>query len=308
MADLRHAGRAKPRGRWGRARTRAAVGTRGGRGWIGATGRMAGRVQPQTSLTSDPLLHLLALFMMARKRESSSGNDLTSGTRIPAGSAKQLPLPLREATGWGGKRKGAGRKKQPGSGLPHRVRPRLASRFPVHVTMKVVSDLPNLRAKPQLRVIEGAFRAALGRHGLNLAHYSIQKNHLHLIAEAKDRDVLRCRPRESPRSASHEPGSCKRAGSSEGSCVPTKSRDAELREDGGRARHRLRRSGAASRRTTDHRGSHPGPQGVAVVRARLRCVPRAGRSPRGRAAGRRGAAARSAARAGARPGGRGTRD
>ncbi|MCC6748911.1 MAG: hypothetical protein IT371_14730 [Deltaproteobacteria bacterium] len=97
---------------------------------------------------------------------------------------------MREAKGWGGKRKGAGRNKQPGSGLPHRARPLLASRFPVHVTMKVVSDLPNLRAKPQLRVIEGAFRAALGCHGLNLAHYSIQKNHLHLITEAKDRDVL----------------------------------------------------------------------------------------------------------------------
>ena len=70
---------------------------------------------------------------------------------------------MREAKGWGGKRKGAGRNKQPGSGLPHRARPRLASRFPVHVTMKVVSDLPNLRAKPQLRLIEGAFRAGLGR-------------------------------------------------------------------------------------------------------------------------------------------------
>ena len=97
---------------------------------------------------------------------------------------------MPEARGWGGKREGAGRKKQPGSGLPHRARPLLASRFPVHVTMKVVSDLPNLRAKPQLRVIEAAFRAALGHHGLNLAHYSIQRNHLHLITEAKDRDVL----------------------------------------------------------------------------------------------------------------------
>ncbi|MCC6751169.1 MAG: hypothetical protein IT371_26175 [Deltaproteobacteria bacterium] len=99
-------------------------------------------------------------------------------------------MPRREATGWGGKRKGAGRKKKPGSGLPHRMRPLLASRFPVHVTMKVVSDLPDLRAKPQLQVIEDALRAALGRHGLNIAHYSIQENHLHFIAEAKDRDVL----------------------------------------------------------------------------------------------------------------------
>ncbi|MCC6747865.1 MAG: hypothetical protein IT371_09425 [Deltaproteobacteria bacterium] len=97
---------------------------------------------------------------------------------------------MREATGWGGKRKGAGRKKQPGSGLPHRERPLLASRFPVHVTMKVVEGLPNLRSKKQLRAIEKAFVRSAGRFGMNLAHYSIQKNHLHLVTEAKDRDVL----------------------------------------------------------------------------------------------------------------------
>ncbi|MCC6751565.1 MAG: hypothetical protein IT371_28190 [Deltaproteobacteria bacterium] len=97
---------------------------------------------------------------------------------------------MREATGWGGKRTGAGRKKQPGSGLPHRARPLLASRFPVHVTMKVVEGLPNLRSKKQLRAIEHAFVKSAGRFGMNLAHYSIQKNHLHLVTEAKDREVL----------------------------------------------------------------------------------------------------------------------
>ncbi|MCC6751781.1 MAG: hypothetical protein IT371_29280 [Deltaproteobacteria bacterium] len=97
---------------------------------------------------------------------------------------------MREATGWGGKREGAGRKKKPGSGLPHRARPLLASRFPVHVTMKIVEGLPNLRSKKQLRAIEKAFVKSAGRFGMNLAHYSIQKNHLHLVTEAKDRGVL----------------------------------------------------------------------------------------------------------------------
>ncbi|MCC6750330.1 MAG: hypothetical protein IT371_21880, partial [Deltaproteobacteria bacterium] len=56
--------------------------------------------------------------------------------------------------------------------------------------MKVVEGLPNLRSKKQLRAIERAFVKSAGRFGMNLAHYSIQKNHLHLVTEAKDRDVL----------------------------------------------------------------------------------------------------------------------
>jgi hypothetical protein len=47
---------------------------------------------------------------------------------------------------WGGRRDGAGPKtKGERVGVSHRAREALASRFPVHVTMKVKSGLPSLR-------------------------------------------------------------------------------------------------------------------------------------------------------------------
>ena len=72
---------------------------------------------------------------------------------MPAAGAKtrkrppQLSLRLRS---WGGRRKGAGRKPGPGgTGVSHRVRPKLASRFPVHVGLQVDKQLPSLR-RPDL--------------------------------------------------------------------------------------------------------------------------------------------------------------
>ena len=56
---------------------------------------------------------------------------------------KQLDLPLRR---WGGKRRGAGRKpKGTRAGVSHRPRPALASRYPVHVTLRLHDEAPNLR-------------------------------------------------------------------------------------------------------------------------------------------------------------------
>jgi REP-associated tyrosine transposase len=92
---------------------------------------------------------------------------------------------------WGGKRKGAGRKPQ--SDRPrvsHRPRPTLASRFPVHVTLRLRPNLPSLRRLAVRRVIESAFLAAKDRNGLRLIQYSIQSNHLHLVVEANDRASL----------------------------------------------------------------------------------------------------------------------
>src|SRR4051812_15103768 len=61
--------------------------------------------------------------------------------------------------GWGGKRVDAGRKKKPGAGVSHHARPRLASRFPVHVTLKMRAEVFGLRSKRSFRVIERAFYA-----------------------------------------------------------------------------------------------------------------------------------------------------
>src|SRR6476659_4949651 len=98
---------------------------------------------------------------------------------------KQLDLGFRT---WGGRREGAGRKPSgEKAGVSHARRAPFASSHPVHVTMRVVRSVPNLRSQRAMRVIRAAFRAAKERLGLRLVQYSVQGNHLHLVVEAQDR-------------------------------------------------------------------------------------------------------------------------
>ena len=96
---------------------------------------------------------------------------------------------------WGGARVGAGRKPaaaRPGArvGVPHRARSLLASRFPVHITVRVRDGLPTLRNRRVYAALRAAFCAGCDRFGFRLTQYSVQKNHLHMICEAKDRRAL----------------------------------------------------------------------------------------------------------------------
>ena len=80
---------------------------------------------------------------------------------------------------WGGKRKGAGRKRaSERPSVPHDARPELAARHPVHVTLRVARGLPSLRVGRR------------ERFGLRLVQYSVQSNHLHLLVEAEGRASL----------------------------------------------------------------------------------------------------------------------
>ena len=91
----------------------------------------------------------------------------------------------------GGKRPGAGRKpKGERAGVSHRNRAKLASRYPVHVTLKLERGLPRLRNKAAYRVLRRAFAGGNARDGFRLCEYSVQGNHVHLIVEAKDRTAL----------------------------------------------------------------------------------------------------------------------
>ena len=97
-------------------------------------------------------------------------------------------LPLRV---WGGARRGAGRKpKGDKAGVPHHPRALRTRHHPVHVTMKVRRRLPQLRAKQCARVIWHCLTRGRERFGFRLIHFSIQHDHLHLIAEAPDRRSL----------------------------------------------------------------------------------------------------------------------
>ncbi len=109
---------------------------------------------------------------------------------------KQLALPLGSVRTWGGKRSGAGRKPRSGArpGVPHRPRPHHRGPHPVHVTLRARGGLPPLREQALHGAIRDAIRAAsrsqkIGR-GFRVVHYSLQRDHVHLIVEATNGTLL----------------------------------------------------------------------------------------------------------------------
>jgi REP element-mobilizing transposase RayT len=102
-------------------------------------------------------------------------------------AAEQLSLPLRS---WGGARKGAGRKPNgPRAGVSHLARPKLAGRFPVHVTVRMRPHVWNLRSSRSFSVL-GAAISRSQRLGMRVCAFSVQGNHVHLVVEAGDRETL----------------------------------------------------------------------------------------------------------------------
>lgn len=103
-------------------------------------------------------------------------------------ATRQLDLPVPPT--WGGTRAGAGRKpaaERPG--VAHLRRPDHDGRHPVHVTVRVRRDVPNLRSDR----IFPALCSALGRSSrgrFRVVHFSVQTDHLHLVVEAETSDAL----------------------------------------------------------------------------------------------------------------------
>jgi putative transposase len=100
---------------------------------------------------------------------------------------RPVQLTLPKHAGWGGRRKGAGRKstgERPG--VSHRARPVLVPRFPVHVTLRVLAHVWNLRSRRGFRVAQRAFAQGGDPVGFHICEFSVQGNHVHFIAEAID--------------------------------------------------------------------------------------------------------------------------
>jgi len=92
---------------------------------------------------------------------------------------------------WGGKRRGAGRKpKGERAGVVHAKRPVLCSRFPVHVTLRLRRGLPSLRYDAPHEHVRRALSVGSERFGFRVVHYSVQSNHVHLVAEVDDERAL----------------------------------------------------------------------------------------------------------------------
>lgn len=92
---------------------------------------------------------------------------------------------------WGGRREGAGRKPVGSrAGVSHRRRPRLAARYPCHVTLKVRRELNNLRTKREVRVVRLAITRVCDGRGFRVIDWSVQSDHVHLMVEARDAERL----------------------------------------------------------------------------------------------------------------------
>src|SRR5262245_5183801 len=90
----------------------------------------------------------------------------------------------------GGKRVGAGRKKTGRCrDAPHRSRPALSNRHPVHIVYRI-TGVCELRRREIYAVFRRVLDHYLGLADFRIVHISIQTNHLHLLVEAADATVL----------------------------------------------------------------------------------------------------------------------
>jgi REP element-mobilizing transposase RayT len=92
---------------------------------------------------------------------------------------------------WGGRRDGAGRKprdpRRPCT--PHRARPAHYHGHPVHITLRARRGAPSLRAERPFVTLREAVAMA-SREEFRVLHFSVQRDHVHLIVEARDRYAL----------------------------------------------------------------------------------------------------------------------
>jgi REP element-mobilizing transposase RayT len=109
---------------------------------------------------------------------------------------EQLPLFARPE----GPRRGTPRKrrrgKKPGpkpkgrAGSRHKVRPELKARHPVHIVLRVVAAVGNLRRRATYKAVREATLTTARREDFRIVHLSIQRNHLHLLVEADHKGAL----------------------------------------------------------------------------------------------------------------------
>ncbi len=103
-------------------------------------------------------------------------------------AARQLEF--ERHSGWGGKRKNAGRHRQGDRArVSHAARPQHQACYPVHVTLRALAVVGCLRDCPVLTALFDALAAA-STDAFRVAHFSVQGDHLHLIIEAHDRLAL----------------------------------------------------------------------------------------------------------------------
>jgi REP element-mobilizing transposase RayT len=106
---------------------------------------------------------------------------------------EQLTLDaMRYRTGRGGPRHGAGRPPGIRPRVMHRQREGIVARVPVHVAIRLRRDVPTIRQPRFVRRFRSSLSEACIRHGFRVVHYSIQRDHVHLLIEEHTNYSIAC--------------------------------------------------------------------------------------------------------------------
>lgn len=91
----------------------------------------------------------------------------------------------------GGARPGAGRPSKHGrAGASHATRSAHDHHHPVHITLRVVGSVGNLRRRDTYLAIREATIITARREDFRIIHMSIQRDHVHLLVEADDKHAI----------------------------------------------------------------------------------------------------------------------
>jgi REP element-mobilizing transposase RayT len=63
-------------------------------------------------------------------------------------------------------------------------------RAPAHLTLRVRRGVPSLRSRRFLRVFRSSLREACDRGNFRVVHYSVQRDHVHLLVEAAGKEAM----------------------------------------------------------------------------------------------------------------------
>lgn len=134
-----------------------------------------------------------------RKHEQQEIFGPRGGVRLRAGHARPaVAKKTRARSADGSSRRGPGRPpKGQRAGAPHKTRPELEPRHPVHVVLRVDRAVGNLRKRFMYAALREATIAVALRElhdkeqrAFRIVHISIQRDHVHLIVEADNKLAL----------------------------------------------------------------------------------------------------------------------
>jgi putative transposase len=112
-------------------------------------------------------------------------------SRMAAARSRRKRHVQQELFRRGGKRRGAGRKpKSARAGAAHDARPEIKPYHALHVVMRVVPEVGNMRRRSMYKALRDASVIAALRERFRIVHISIQRTHIHMLVEAGDKNAL----------------------------------------------------------------------------------------------------------------------